>query len=98
MKPKQNELFDINKLPAEEGILLFPISMSKISNSQSAKECFKYANYFIKKIIKPAIGVNLVYGDYLYFNSNEKANKLKIPRLALQQAAILGRAVPDSTY
>ena len=72
------DIFDINKLPAEPGILLFPISMSRISNAQSAQSCFEYIKIFSPdKIIKPAVGVNVIYGDYLYFNSDEPANVLK---------------------
>ncbi len=77
-KRKKNEFFDINKIPAEEGILVFPISMSRISNVQTAKKCWTYMKIFSpKKVIKPLIGLNFIYGDYLYFNSEEKANKLK---------------------
>ena len=73
-----NQLFDINKLPLEEGILVFPISMSRISNSQNAKNCWEYMKIFSPdKIIKPLVGLNLIYGDYLYFNSDEKASTLK---------------------
>jgi len=73
-----NHFFDINKLPNEEGILIFPISMSRISNSQSAKKCWEYIKIFSpKKIIKPLVGLNFIYGDYLYFNSDEKASILK---------------------
>jgi hypothetical protein len=73
-----NKFFDINKLPPEEGILIFPISMSRISNSQNPKSCWQYINIFSpKKIIKPVVGLNVIYGDYLYFNSDEKAADLK---------------------
>ncbi len=73
-----NQFFDINKLPPEEGILVFPISMSRISNSQSAKKCWEYMKIFSpNKIIKPLVGLNFIYGDYIYFNSDEKASDLK---------------------
>jgi len=73
-----NQFFDINKLPSEEGILVFPISMSRISNSQNPKSCWEYMTIFSpQKIIKPLVGLNLIYGDYLYFNSNKKASDLK---------------------
>jgi len=73
-----NTFFDINKLPPEEGILVFPISMSRISNSQNAKNCWEYVNIFSpEKILKPLVGLNIIYGDYLYFNSDEKASNLK---------------------
>jgi hypothetical protein len=34
--------FDINKFPKEEGLLLFPISLSRIGNAQTAENCFLY--------------------------------------------------------
>ena len=79
-----NQFFDINKLPPEEGILVFPISMSRISNSQNAKNCWEYMKIFSPdKIIKPIVGLNFIYGDYLYFNSDEKASILKNKYLSL---------------
>ena len=73
-----NKFFDINKLPPEEGILVFPISMSRISNSQSAKACWKYMKIFSpKKIIKPSVGLNVIYSDFLYLNSSESPSLLK---------------------
>ncbi|MCC7571533.1 hypothetical protein KO465_09490 [Candidatus Micrarchaeota archaeon] len=77
-KDLTNQFFDINKLPAQEGLLIFPISMSRISNSQNAKRCFDHMKRFSpNKIIKPVVGLNMVYGDYLYLYSNEKASKLR---------------------
>jgi hypothetical protein len=73
----KNKLFDINKLPMKEGILVFGISMSKISNIQNAKKCFEYMNHFIPKVIKPMVGLNFLYSDNLYYYSNDPAVKLK---------------------
>jgi len=75
---ESNKIFDINKLPSESGILLFPISMSRISNAQSAKACWEYVKMFSpEKIVKPSVGLNIIYGDYLCFNSEEEASILK---------------------
>ncbi len=75
----KNKIYDINKLPAQPGILIFPISVSRISNAQSAKACWEYVKIFSPdKIVKPMVGLNIVYGDYLYFNSEEPANILKL--------------------
>ena len=76
-KINKNKFFDINQFPHQEGILVFPISISKIGNIQSAKKCFNYIKSIENKIIKPVIGVNFVYADNLYLYSDEKANKLK---------------------
>lgn len=75
---KKGELFDINKLPAKEGILFFGVSIGNIDKAQSAKKCFEYIDKnLIKKIQKPIVGANFVYGDNLYLYSNEKSSKLK---------------------
>ena len=77
-KPEKNEFFDINKLPAEEGILLFPLSMSKLLNSHTPKNIAKWLNHFSKtKIEVPKVGANFIYADFLYLFSNEKAHILK---------------------
>ncbi len=78
MADEKNSLFDINKLPDDWGILVFPISMSRISNSgQNARACFDYLVEINKKIKTPKVGVTFVYGDYLYFHSDDKASVLK---------------------
>ena len=78
MADLKNKFFDINKLPSGWGILVFPISMSRISNSgQNARACFDYLVDINKKIQEPKVGVTFVYGDYLYFHSNEKSFVLK---------------------
>ncbi len=78
MKGRVNKFFDINKLPADEGILVFPISMSRITTAQNAEKCWEQISHFSpKKIIKPLVGVHFIYGDYLYFNSDEKASEIK---------------------
>lgn len=73
----KNQFFDINKLPSEEGILVFPISMSRIGNVQNAPNCITYLKKFLKKVSAPKIGANFIYGDYLYLHSSEKASTLK---------------------
>lgn len=78
-----NKFFDINKFPAMEGMLVFPISMSRISNeSQSAKKYWEYIEHFNPSKIdktKPEskVGVMFLYGDFLYLHSTEKASILK---------------------
>lgn len=75
--PPINAFFDINKFPQEEGLLVFGISMSRIGNAQSAAKCFEYVESLIPKIIKPAVGLILLYADGLYLNSDEVASSLK---------------------
>jgi len=80
MKQDLGRFFDINKLPKDYGILVFPISISRTHSKtgQSAEECLEYIEYFSpKKISEPKVGLNIVYGDYLYMNSSEPASSLK---------------------
>ncbi|MDA3779184.1 MAG: hypothetical protein PF487_02960 [Bacteroidales bacterium] len=72
-KELENKLFDINKLPPEEGLLILPISISRISNSQNAKKCLDFVNHFTKKISRGLVGATFLYTDNLY----EKYNQLK---------------------
>ncbi|MBP9760363.1 MAG: hypothetical protein KBD24_03270 [Candidatus Pacebacteria bacterium] len=77
-RPLDNIFFDINKLPVSEGIILFGISMSRIGNAQSAKKCFEYLKHLASKIQHTdGIGMVVLYGDYLYFNSNDPAYTLR---------------------
>jgi hypothetical protein len=72
--------YDINKLPKDYGILVFPISISRMENNtgQSAEQCFQYVNHFSpKKVSEPKIGLNMIYGDGLYMHSGESAGTLK---------------------
>ncbi len=73
-----NTFFDINKLPSEKGLLLFPLSMSKLSNRQSAEHCIEDVRHFSpNKISKPLVGLNFIYGDFLYLYSDKPAPELK---------------------
>ncbi len=75
-----NTFYDINKFPKNYGILVFPISISRTDNEtgQDPTQCLEYVKYFSpSKVSEPKIGLNLVYGDFLYLYSDEKATKLK---------------------
>lgn len=77
-KPEKNEFFDINKLPPEEGLLLFPLSMNKLLNKHKPLNIIQSLKHFSpNKISLPKIGVNFIYADFLYLFSNEKAHTLK---------------------
>ena len=77
-KEQKNLFFDFSKLPSEKGILLFPLSISKLRHRQNAENCIKdLYNFYPSKMSKPLIGVNFVYSDFLYFYSNKPAPELK---------------------
>jgi hypothetical protein len=76
----KNIFYDINKLPKEYGILVFPISIARAEhkNGQSPLECMEYIKYFSpSKVSAPKIGLNIIYGDFLYFHSKKPAAELK---------------------
>jgi hypothetical protein len=74
----KNEFHDINKLPPEKGLLLFALSMSKLSNRQSAELCLEDIRHFSpSKVSKPLIGLNFIYSDFLYLYSDKPAPELK---------------------
>jgi hypothetical protein len=78
-KQEKNVFFDINKLPAEKGLLLFGLSMNKLDHGrQTAKDCLEDVRHFSpSKVSKPLMGLNMIYGDFLYFYSNKSAPELK---------------------
>jgi hypothetical protein len=77
-KMAKNQFFGINKFPKGWGIVMMPISMSRIATGQSAQKCIEWIlDLGINKVNEPKIGLNLIYGDFLYLLSNEKASSLK---------------------
>jgi hypothetical protein len=74
---KRNVFYDINQFPKQEGMLVFGISMPKISNSQSARNCFNYVKELIPKIYFPNVGLTFLYGDNLYLYSDKNPAELK---------------------
>ena len=61
-----NTFYDINKLPAEKGLILFGLSMNKLQNRQSAEMCIEDIRHLgIRKMSRPLIGLNFIYSDYL---------------------------------
>jgi len=73
-----NKFFDINKLPPKKGLLLFGLSMNKLSNRQNAENCLEdIRNFSPSRVSKPLIGCNLIYTDFLYLYSDKPASELK---------------------
>jgi hypothetical protein len=78
MEREKNVFFNINRLPAEKGLLLFGLSMSKLSNRQDAKNCLNDLRPLaIQKMSKPLIGLNFIYSDFLSLYSDRPATELK---------------------
>lgn len=74
---EKNKFFKI-KPTKDWGILWVPISMSRISTGQNVKSVYSWINDFRSKVEEPKVGINFTYCDFLYMNSSEPANKLKI--------------------
>jgi hypothetical protein len=85
MNPKKPEhlkgqFFDITKLPEGFGIIVFPISIARAEPGagQDPKKCLEYIKHFSPaKITEPKVGLNMIYGDFLYLHSKEQAAILK---------------------
>lgn len=75
MELENDEFFDINKFPAKHGMIVFPISMSRIYNSQSGDKYFEYLQYFESKAKKPLVGVTFIYTDSLYRRYNQESGE-----------------------
>jgi hypothetical protein len=76
----EQKFYDINKLPKEFGILVFPISIARTDNGtgQDPRQCLEYIKHFSpRKVSEPKIGLNLIYSDFLYLNSKQRAKTLK---------------------
>ncbi len=74
MKLENDNFFDINKFPAKHGMIVFPISMSRIYNSQSGDKYFEYLQYFEPKAKKPLVGVTFIYTNSLYQRYNQESD------------------------
>lgn len=71
-------LHDLSRFPVEPGMIIFPISMSRIQNAQNPEKCFEFLELFWNKIKKTeGIGLIFLYTDYLYMYSDESAQLLR---------------------
>lgn len=75
--PKKNVFFDINKFPKEWGLIVFPISMSRISNAQSPQACIDALDFFLDKVSVNKVGANFLYSEGLYMNFEKEAYETK---------------------
>lgn len=66
--PAKNQFFDINKFPKDWGVVVFPISMSRISNAQEPRAIMNTLDFFLNKVSISRVGVNIIYTEGLYMN------------------------------
>ena len=71
------EYFDINKFHKGWGLIVFPISMTRIANAQNAEAHIEYLRKFIPKIVEPKRGVHFLYTEGLYMNMPGSAYEMK---------------------
>ncbi len=92
--------FDINKLP-NDGYIIFPLSMSRLSNTQNAEECYKTIEYFERKISSIGIDGIFLYTNGLYYNNNEPAlevRKRTNGQMLAHKNAIMKLILKDKKY
>lgn len=72
-----NQFSDIKYFPAQPGIVMMGISMAHINRRQSPKKCYEDIDLLAEKITKSEVGLNVIYCDGLYGNSQQPASELK---------------------
>ncbi|MFA5992860.1 MAG: hypothetical protein WC796_04090 [Candidatus Pacearchaeota archaeon] len=72
----KKELHDLNQLPTD-GYVVFPLSMSRIGNAQNAEECYKWLEFFEKKITVLGLDAIFLYTNGLYYNDNSPALEIR---------------------
>lgn len=68
--------FDLNTVP-QNGFLIFPLSMSRLSNALSAEKIYEFLAFFEAKLSHQSIDVILLYTNGLYLNSDENSSVLR---------------------
>jgi hypothetical protein len=77
------EFYDINKLPPEEGMLVFLISMNKIDHGgQRPNDCWNQILHFHPHKVQTSkknakVGATFVYSGFLYLYHNKPSVELK---------------------
>lgn len=72
MVKKESKLRDISRLPTD-GYVVFPLSMSRISNAQNPEECYRWLQFFEKKIQMYGLDAVFLYTNGLYYNNDDSA-------------------------
>lgn len=82
---EKNKLYDIKNFPKKEGLVIFPISMSRAKNSQSGRKYKKYIESLNEKVRRGNSGITFLYTDKLYekYNSREGDSKNRNLQLIL---------------
>ncbi len=92
--------YDINRLP-KDGYLVFPLSMSRLANTQSPDACYEMIQYFESKVSEVGIDLVLLYTNGLYYNNTESAldvRKRTNGQMLAHRNAIYKRIVKERKY
>ncbi|VVB80338.1 Uncharacterised protein [uncultured archaeon] len=73
---KKGVLRDLRKLPSD-GYVVFPLSMSRISNAQNPEECYKWLEFLEKKIEVLGLDAIFLYTNGLYYNDEDPALEVR---------------------
>jgi len=88
--------FDISRID-NDGYLILPLSMSRLSTGQSPELCYNAAEIFLNKLSTFSNDLVLLYTNGLYFNSEEVSfeNRRKTTQQALSHAYAFRNLVDD---
>lgn len=65
---QEQKFFDINRVPGN-GILIFPLSMSRLHKGQDPKALYDFLCFFDQKLVEKSVDVIFLYTNGLYFNN-----------------------------
>jgi hypothetical protein len=100
MANQKSKFRDLHKIPAD-GYLIFPLSMSRLSNTQNADICYEALKFFEKKLEMISLDVVFLYTNGLYFNNIEPAldvRKRTISQMLAHKGAILRKILKYKKY
>jgi hypothetical protein len=73
----ENQFFDINKFPKDWGVIVFPVSMTRIANAISPQACIDALDFLRDKIQVNQVGAHFLYSEGLYMNFATDAYETK---------------------
>lgn len=72
----EDQFFDINRIPGN-GLLVFPLSMSRLFLGQDPKTLYDFLCHFEKKFEEMTVDVVFIYTNGLYFNTRCVSSTLR---------------------
>lgn len=76
LKNMDDDCFDISRVPGN-GVLIFPLSMSRLHLGQDPKTLYDFLCFFDEKVIEKNIDVVFLYTNGLYFNNVEASSSYR---------------------